>query len=82
MYQCTELEQDFTKQKTILEIDFLLDSGETLYLLYKDTWNEIKYNYPEIDPEKANKTLTAANNTKIETIGSNTQFNPGKSNKR
>ena len=69
MYQCKKLEQDFTKQKTILEIDFLLDSGATLNLLNEDTWNEIKYNNPEIQLEKANKTLTAANNTTIHTFG-------------
>ena len=69
MYQCNKLEQDFSKQKPILEIDFLLDSGATLNLLNEDTWNEIKYNNPEIHLEKANKTLTAANNTTIETFG-------------
>ena len=42
MYQCNKFEQDFTKQKPILEIDFLLDSGATLNLLNEDTWNEIK----------------------------------------
>ena len=40
MYHCTKLEQNFTKQKPILEIDFLLDSGATLNLLNEDTWNE------------------------------------------
>ena len=69
MYQCNKFEQDFTKQKPILEIDFLLDSGATLNLLNEGTWNEIKYNNPEIQLEKANKTLTAANNTTIETYG-------------
>ena len=69
MYQCNKFEQDFTKQKPILEIDFLLDSGATLNLLNEDTWNEIKYNNREIHLEKANKTLTAANNTTIETFG-------------
>ena len=69
MYQCSKLEQDFTKQKTILEIDFVLDSGATLNLINEDTWNEIKYNNSGIHLEKANKTFTAANNTKIETIG-------------
>ena len=69
MYQCNKFEQDFTKQKPILEIDFLLDSGATLNLLNEDTWNEIKYINPEIQLEKANKTLTAANNTTIETYG-------------
>ena len=69
MYQCNKFEQDFTKQKPILEIVFLLDSGATLNLLNEDTWNEIKYNNPEIQLEKANKTLTAANNTTIETYG-------------
>ena len=69
MYQCNKFEQDFTKQKPILETDFLLDSGATLNLLNEDTWNEIKYNNPEIQLEKANKTLTAANNTTIETYG-------------
>ena len=69
MYQCNKFEQDFTKQKPILEIDFLLDSGATLNLLNEDTWNEIKYNNPEIHLENANKTLTAANNTTIETFG-------------
>ena len=52
-----------------MKIDFLLDSGATLNLLNKDTWNEIKYNNPEIHLERAHKTLTAANNTTIETIG-------------
>ena len=42
MYQCNKFEQDFTKQKPILEIDFLLGSGATLKLLNEDTWNEIK----------------------------------------
>ena len=69
MYQYNKLEQDFTKQKPILEIDFLLDSGATLNLLNEDTWNEIKYNNPEMQIEKANKTLTAANNTTIQTFG-------------
>ena len=69
MYQCNKFEQDFTKRKPILEIDFLLDSGATLNLLNEDTWNDIKYNNPEIQLEKANKTLTAANNTTIEKYG-------------
>ena len=69
MYQCNKFEQDFTKQKPILEIDFLLDSGATLNLINEDTWNEIQYNNPEIHLERANKTLTAANNTTIETLG-------------
>ena len=69
MYQCKKFEQDLTKQKPILEIDFLLDSGATLNLLNEDTWNEIKYTNPEIHLEKANKTLTAADNTTIETFG-------------
>ena len=69
MYQFNKLEQDFTKQKPILENDFLLDSGATLNLLNEDTWNEIKYNNPDIQLEKANKTLTAANNTTIQTFG-------------
>ena len=59
MYQCNKIEQDFTKQRPILEIDFLLDSGATLNLLNEDTWNEIKYNNPDIRLEQANKTLTA-----------------------
>ena len=50
-------------------MDFLLDSGATLNLLNGDTWNEIKYNNPDIRLEQANKTLTAANNTTIETFG-------------
>ena len=69
MYQYQKFEQDFTKQKPMLEIDFLLDSGATLNLLNEDTWNEIKYNNPEMILDKANKTLTAANNTKIDTFG-------------
>ena len=69
MYQCNKIEQDFTKQRPILEIDFLLDSGATLNLLNDDTWNEIKYNNPDLRLEQANKTLTAANNTTIETFG-------------
>ena len=72
MYQCNKFEQDFTKQKPILIIDFLLDSGATLNLLNEDTWNEIKYNNPEIHLERANKTLTSANNTTIETFGTMT----------
>ena len=72
MYQCNKFEQDFTKQKPILEIDFLLDSGATLNLLNEDTWNEIKYKNPEIHLERANKTLSAANNTTIETFGTMT----------
>ena len=70
MYQCNKLEQDFKKkQKPILEMDFLLDSGATLNLLNEDTLNEIKHNNPEILLERAHKTLTAANITTIETIG-------------
>ena len=69
MYQSKKFEQEFTKQKPILEIDFLLDSGATLNLLNEDTWNEIKFKNPEIQLEKANKTLTAANNTTIKTYG-------------
>ena len=51
MYQCNKFEQDFTKQKLILEIDFMLDSVATLNLLNEDTWNEIKYDNPEIHLE-------------------------------
>ena len=69
MYQYQKFEQDFAQQKPMLEIDFLLDSGATLNLLNEDTWNEIKYNNPETILDKANKTLTAANNTKIDTFG-------------
>ena len=69
MYQYQKFEQDFTKQKPMLEIDFLLDSGATLNLLNEDTWNEIKYNNPEMILDKASKTLTASNNTKIDTFG-------------
>ena len=46
MYQGNKLEQDFTKQKPLLEIYFLLDSEATLNLLNEDTWNEIKHNNP------------------------------------
>ena len=46
-----------------------MDSGALLNLLNEDTWNEIKYNIPDIHLERANKTLTAANNTTIETFG-------------
>ena len=73
MYQCNKIEQDFTKQRPILEIDFLLDSGATLNRLNEDTWNEIKYNNPDIRLEQANKTITAANNTTRETFGTVTQ---------
>ena len=69
MYQCNKFEQDFTKQKPVLAIDFLLDSGATLNFLNEDTWNEIKYNNSDIHLERANKTLTAANITTIETFG-------------
>ena len=69
MYQCTSLETDFTKQKSILEIDFLLDSGATLNLLNEDTWNELKHNNLHLQLSKSVRTLTAANNTKIETLG-------------
>ena len=54
MYQCNKVEQDFTKQKPVLEIDSLLDSGATLNLLNDDTWNEIKYNNSDIHLERAN----------------------------
>ena len=69
MYQCNKFEQNFTKQKPILEIDLLLDSEATLNFLNEDTWNEIKHNNPDINLERAHKTLTAANNTTIETFG-------------
>ena len=69
MYQCTSLETDFTKQKPILEIDFLLDSGATLNFLYEDTWNELKHNNPRLQLNKSTKMLTTANNTKIQTLG-------------
>ena len=62
------LEKVFTKQKPILEIDFLLDSGATLNLLNEDIWNELKFNNPNL-PTKKTKTLTAASNTKIQTLG-------------
>ena len=68
MYQCNKFEQGFTKQKPVLKIDFLLDFGATLNLVNEDTWNEIKYNNSDIHLERANKTLTAANNTTIETF--------------
>ena len=68
MYQCISLEIEFTKQKPILEIDFLLDSGATLNLLNEDTWNELKYNNPHLQLSQTVRTLTAANNTKIETL--------------
>ena len=55
MYQCNKFEQDFTKQKPILEIDFLLHSGATFNLLNEVTWNEIKYNNPEIRWKKQTK---------------------------
>ena len=74
MYQCNKFESQFTTQKPILEIDFLLDSGATLNLLNEDTWNEIKVNNPETHLEQANKTLTAANNTTIETFGTVTLY--------
>ena len=63
MYQCTSFETDFTKQKPILEIDFLLDSGATLNLLSEDTWNELKYNNHHLQLTKSVRALTAANNT-------------------
>ena len=69
MYQCKKFEQDFTKLEPILEIHFLLNSGAILNFLNEDTWNEIKYNNPDIRLEQANKTLTAAKNTTIETFG-------------
>ena len=65
MYQCTSLETDFTKQKPLLEIDFLLDSGATLNLINEATWNELKYNNPHLQLNKSIRTVTAANNTKI-----------------
>ena len=69
MYQCTSLEIDFTKQKPILEIDFLLDAGATLNLINEDTWNELKYYNPHLQLTESIRTLTAANNTKIQTLG-------------
>ena len=66
MYQ---IRKKLHKTKPILEIGFLIDSGATLNLLHEDTCNAIKYNNPETNLEKANKTLRAANNTTIETIG-------------
>ena len=69
MYQCTSLETDFTKQKPKLEIDFLLYSGATLILLTEDTWNELKYNSPHLQLTQSVRTLTNANNTKIEALG-------------
>ena len=69
MYQCTHLETNFNKQKPILEIDFLLGSGATLNLLNVDNWNELKYNNPHLQLSISVRTLTAANYTKIETLG-------------
>ena len=61
MYQCKKFEKDFTKQKPILEIDFLSDSGATLNLLNEDTWNEIKYNNPEIhSPRKSKQNINSS----------------------
>ena len=65
----TSLETDFTKQKPIREINFLMDFGATLNILNKDTWNELNYNNPHLQLTKSIRTLTAANNTKIETLG-------------
>ena len=70
MYQCTSLETDFTEQKPILEIDFLVDSGATHNLLNQDLWSELMYNNPHLQLTKSVGTLTAANNTKIGTLGS------------
>ena len=69
MYQYTSLETDFTEQKPILEIDFLVDSGATHNFLNQDTWNELKYNNPHLRLTKSFGTLTAANNTRIGTLG-------------
>ena len=57
MYQCNKLEHDFIKQKTILEIDFLLDSVATLNLLNEDTWNEIKSTTQKYNLKKLTKHL-------------------------
>ena len=69
MYQCTSLETDFTKQKPILEIDFLLDSGATLNHQNENNWNELKDNNTHLKLTKSTRTLTAANNTKIQSLG-------------
>ena len=69
MYQYTKLEQEFTKQKPMLEIDFLLDSGATLNQLNGCSWNKIKYNNQDIYLEKANKIFTSAKNTTMKTVG-------------
>ena len=71
-YPCTNVQnwnQVLLNKKPILEIDFLLDSGAILNLLNEDTWNELKYNNPHFQQTKSTKTLTAANNTKIQTLG-------------
>ena len=69
MYQSTILESDFTKQKPISEIDFLLDSVAPLNLLNKNTCFELKYINPNLRLLKTTKILTAVSNTKIETFG-------------
>ena len=69
MCKCTILDANFTKQRPILEIDFLLDSGATLNFLNEDIWNELKYNSPNLKLTKSTKTPTAANTTKTQTLG-------------
>ena len=69
MYQYSTVEKDFTKQKPILEIDLLLDTGARLNLLNEDTWNELTYDNPKLQFTQSIRTLTSANTTKTETLG-------------
>ena len=51
-----------------LEIDFLLDNGDTLNILNNDTWNEIK-EYHQLKLKTSTFVLSAANDSKLQSNG-------------
>ena len=51
-----------------LEIDFLLDSGATIYILNTENWNEIK-EYHKLQLKAPIFVLSAANNSKLKSTG-------------
>ena len=53
-----------------LEIDFLLDSGASLNLLNKSTWDEIQFLNPRLKLKTENQQIGAANGSQLSCYGS------------
>jgi hypothetical protein len=52
-----------------LKTCFLIDSGSTISLINKDTWEQLEKHEPGIRLEKGVKRAIAANNQPIRTLG-------------